>query len=67
MKQYTVKIPIAGHFVVEVEAENKAQAIEKAWRADPESGEAAWDMIETFCSGNVCYCPAPWEPEAEEC
>lgn len=66
MKQYIVKIPIAGHFVVEVEAEDEAEAINKAWDTDTSGGEAEWEMLSAFNSGNVCHCPSPWNVEAEE-
>ncbi len=39
MKTFLVTIPIAGHFTIEVKAESKEEAIEKAFGADTEDGE----------------------------
>ena len=65
MKTYLVTIPLAGHFSVEVEAESKEQAIEKAQEADPKDGELQYEYLTRFNQGNVCYCPQPWELEVK--
>ena len=66
MKKYIVSIPIAGHFIVEVKAENEEQAIERAWAAQTGDGEVEWEQLNRFHEGNVCHCPHPREVEAEE-
>ena len=66
MPQYRVAIPIAGHAFVEVEAENKEQACEKAMLSEESFDDIEWEALDKFNQGNVCYCPGPWEIEAEE-
>jgi hypothetical protein len=65
-KRYSVVLPIAGHITVEVEAENEKAAIEEAMASDDAHRASIedWEMLEKFHSGNVCYCPTPWEAEA---
>lgn len=63
MKNYSVTIPIAGHFIIEVDAESEEQAIEKAMNADEKDGELQYEFLTRFHEGNVCYCPIPWEQE----
>lgn len=66
MKTYGVKIPIAGHIYVEVEAANEDEAIEKAFEQDfTVDNIESWETLEQFNKGNVCYCPHPWGAEAE--
>lgn len=67
-KTYSVCIPIAGHAYIEVEAESEAEAIEKALASEDLNMSAIeeWEALERFHSGNVCYCPSPWEATAEE-
>ena len=67
MKEYEVTIPIAGHIFVNIMAENKADAIEKAERGEYVDEDMEWETLSRFNQGNVCYCPSPWEIEAEEC
>ena len=62
-KTYGVTLPIAGHAYVEVEAETKEAAIEKAMKEVTKDHLEDWDPIEQFNRGNVCYCPSPWEIE----
>ncbi len=65
MKTYSVSIPIAGHAYVTVEAESEQDAIEKGM--DLASNEnIEWECLARFNNGNVCYCPSPWEAEAQE-
>jgi len=68
MKTYIVTIPIAGHVSFEIEAETEEAAKEAAWSKDASGPEAelTWETLETFCQGNVCHCPTPWEVEVEE-
>jgi len=64
-KSYDVLIPIAGHVFLTVEAESEEEAIELGMeRASLEDIEE-WTTLERFSEGNVCYCPSPWEAEAE--
>jgi hypothetical protein len=65
MKNYSVTIPIAGHVYIEVEAENEEDAKNKAFENCPD-GDIEWDALESFNTGNVCHCPAPWEIEITE-
>ena len=66
-KSYVVTIPIAGHAVVYVNANNAEEAIEAAMSSDQLTIKSieSWEAIERFLEGNVCYCPQPWEAEAE--
>jgi hypothetical protein len=64
-KPYSVKIPIAGHAFVEVEADSEEEAIEKAIEEATISHVEEWEAIKQFNQGNVCYCPRPWVAEAE--
>lgn len=66
MKTYRVTIPIAGHIVFDVEAENEEAAVLAAHNEDVEKGEVGWETLEKFHSGNVCHCPSPWKTEVEE-
>lgn len=66
MKEYTVTIPIAGHAIVTVEADSEEQAKEKAFKEVTSDHIEAWETLESFNSGNVCYCPQPWRVEIEE-
>lgn len=65
MSTYRVTVPIAGHHTVMVEAETEEEAIEKAMDTDMSDGDFEWEALEQFHQGNVCYCPSPWEAEAE--
>jgi hypothetical protein len=65
MKEWEVKIPIAGHAIVLVEAENKEEAISKATSEVELKDIEYWEALKQFNTGNVCHCPTPWEAEAE--
>ena len=67
MKTYTVTVPIAGHIVIDVEAESEELAIEAAMNSDKLTLDNVdcWEALEQFNEGNVFYCPQPWEAEAE--
>lgn len=64
MAIYSVLIPMAGHLVVEVTAENEAEAKEKAFEEATIDHLEEWEALSQFNKGNVCYCPSPWEVEA---
>lgn len=64
--EYHVTIPIAGHAYLTVEAESVEEAIEIAMGEVTIDHIETWDPVEAFNQGNVCYCPRPWEAEAEE-
>jgi hypothetical protein len=75
-KFYEVVVPFAGHVLVRVEAESKKEATDNAickgliFTAKDEDGVAAdildLETLSRFNDGAVCYCPAPWQAEAEE-
>jgi len=66
MKQWEVKVPIAGHAIVLVEAEDEESAIDKAIEAVTLDDIETWEAVAQFNQGNICYCPQPWEAEAED-
>ena len=66
MKTYSVTIPIAGHAIVEVEADDEEAAIEKALEEVTLNNVDEWEALREFNRGNVCYCPQPWEIEAQD-
>jgi hypothetical protein len=66
MAQYNVVIPIAGHIYKTVEADSEEDAIEKAMESVSIDDIGGWETLRQFNRGNVCYCPSPWEAEAEE-
>ena len=66
MKRFEVKIPIAGHLTVEVEADSVSEAENKALKMTEEDGYLTWETLYQFNNGNTCYCPQPWQTEVEE-
>lgn len=66
MAKFNVTIPIAGHAFLEVEAESQEEAIQAAMEQVTLDHVEEWEPLEHFTRGNVCYCPSPWEIEAEE-
>ncbi len=66
MAFYSVTIPIAGHAFIEVEADSEEQAIESAMMDVCIDHIETWEPIQHFNQGNVCYCPRPWEAQAEK-
>lgn len=79
MKTYYVMIPMAGHVCLSVKAESEdeakgrafdvaGEALERMLQRDIESGAEFEniELLDEFNRGNVCYCPSPWEVEAEE-
>lgn len=67
MRRYSVALPIAGHIFVEVEADDAKAAVEAALELQFDTKDIEeWQVMERgYTRGNVCYCPTPWEPEAE--
>lgn len=63
---FSVTIPIAGHAIVEVEAETEEEAIEAAFDKVQLSDIDSWEALHRFSEGNVLYCPSPWHAEAED-
>jgi hypothetical protein len=57
-KTYSVKIPIAGHAYIDVEADNEEAAIEAAMDSVELRHIESWEVLEQFNQGNVCYCPS---------
>jgi hypothetical protein len=66
VKTYEVKVPIAGHAYVYVEADSEEEAITTAVSAAELQDLGGWEALRKFNMGNVCYCPQPWEAEAAE-
>lgn len=65
MKTYEVTLPIAGHAYLTVEAETKEEALQKAFEMVTMDNIESWEALEQFNEGNFCYCPTPWEADAE--
>lgn len=65
MPEFNVLVPFAGHIAVTVEAESEDEAIIAAMDAATLDNVESWEVLERFNRGNVCYCPSPWEAEAE--
>lgn len=67
MKTYTVTIPMAGHLVIDVEAESAEAAIDVALSSEHLTLDKleGWEALERFIQDNICYCPSPWEAHAE--
>jgi len=59
-KLYTVTVPIAGHAHINVEADNREDAIAKALESVTRNNIDEWVALKQFNKGNVCYCPRPW-------
>jgi hypothetical protein len=66
-RTWTVQVPIAGHAILEVEAESAESAIEAALNSNDLTHDKieTWEALERFNQGNVCYCPHPWHATAE--
>lgn len=65
MPIFHVTVPIAGHASLTVEAENEKDAIDAAMDQVTKNDIEEWEALPMFHQGNVCYCPSPWEAEAE--
>ncbi len=63
MKTYEVKVPIAGHLIVLVQASTQEDAIIQAVESGTIDDLEDWEAIRQFHTGNICYCPRPWEAE----
>lgn len=67
MPKYNVIVPIAGHIYVQVEASSEEEAIQKGMDEALTSQDIQYEIMEGgFVKGDVCYCPKPWKPMAEE-
>lgn len=56
MPEYEVLVPIAGHAVVRVEAENERAAIDAAMNKELKTDDIeCWELYEHICQGRVCY------------
>jgi hypothetical protein len=63
MKKFGVSVPIAGYVYIEVEAENKNEAIEKVFEQGyKEDDIQEMDMYEKIVEGNICNV---WHNEVE--
>lgn len=63
MREYEITIPIAGHAIVVVEADDEESATQKAFENVSMKDIEDWEPLEAFNNGNVCNCPGPWEVE----
>lgn len=63
---FGVRVPVAGHMYIEVEAESDDEAIDKAMATVEIKHIEGWEPMKQFNEGNVCYCPRPWEVSVEE-
>jgi hypothetical protein len=63
--KYGVTVPIAGHAYIEVEAASPKEAILEAIQNVGSEHLLEWEALGRFNQGNVCYCPSPWEADAE--
>ena len=66
MKEYYLKIPMAGSVEISVEAESEKEAIEKAMNEATIKNVGEWEMFTKIVEGNVLYAPQ-WEIEIEDC
>lgn len=66
MKTYEVMVPMAGHLLVYVQADNEEAAIQQAIESGTLDDLEDWEPLKQFHTGNVCYCPRPWEANAQE-
>ena len=56
MKEYEVRLPIAGFVVVSVEANDETEALNKAMNSDISTDDIEeWDVYEYITQGNVFY------------
>jgi hypothetical protein len=56
MKEYSVKLPVAGYAVVMVEADNEKEALEKALESEVKLDDIEeWDVHEHIIEGNIFY------------
>lgn len=61
MREYEITVPIAGHAIVTVLAENEQEARDAAFDQITNDSIESWEPLEAFNTGNVCHCPYPWE------
>lgn len=55
MNKYLVQVPITGYAEIEVEAENKEEAVSRAMQNVTFDDVAEWEVHREVCKGNVCY------------
>lgn len=58
MKEFLVRIPIAGSVSFVVLADDEKEAVEEAWKAADDwekNGEIEWEFHDKICSGNVLH------------
>ena len=66
MKDYFVRLPMAGIASVQVEADSEEEAIEKAMLSEITIDNfEEWDVFGSICTGNVCHAPL-FDAYAEE-
>lgn len=53
MKRYAVTLPVSGRLLVEVEAENEDEALDKAFEVDAKDGDLEWETHRRLVYGNV--------------
>ena len=63
--KYGVSLPFTGYVYVEVEAENKKEALEQAQDNATLNDMCEWEFTEKVCSGHVSYAVLT-EAEVEE-
>ena len=51
--KYGVSLPFTGYVYVEVEAENKEEALNTAWERATFDDMVEWEFTEHICRGNV--------------
>jgi len=57
MPRYSVRMPIAGYAVIEVEASNEKEAIGEAQSSISMEHVENWDALKIITEGNVCRAP----------
>lgn len=65
MATWTVRLPITGYAVLDVEADDEATAIDAALDKVTIEDIDSWEAVERIIEGNVLYAQHPWEAEAE--
>jgi len=58
MKEYEVRLPVAGFVIVSVEANDETEALDKAMSSDISTDDMEeWNVYEHIVQGNVFYGP----------
>lgn len=66
MTKFLVTVPIAGHAVVEVEADTKSEAVSEAMEIVDDIHITDWEPLEQFQNGSILYAPTPHKVSIEE-